>query len=58
MPLTPEQAAKRRRTNTVIFKIFSVVFILVALLFLVSGRWWLGLTFLLVGLFMVGAWFR
>jgi hypothetical protein len=52
MALTPEQLEKRRRQNTVIFKVFSVLFVAVALLFLATAPgalWWLALIFLITG---------
>jgi fatty acid desaturase len=59
VPLTPEQRDYRRRTNTFILRVASIVFMLMALLLLLTatGIWWRWVIFLLVGSFMALACF-
>jgi hypothetical protein len=60
MAFTPEHLDRRRRTNIWVFKVFSIINLALALLFLaidISTLWWLALLLLLVGAFMGMAWF-
>ena len=59
MSQTPEPRDHGRRINIFLLRVASIVFVLIALLFLLTapGSWWLWVFFLLVGSFMALAWF-
>ena len=60
MALPPDQLERRRRTNIRAFKVFSIINLALALLFVAIDAgtlWWLALLLLLTGAFMGMVWF-